>query len=95
MVLTFEGSEGFDANLEKRAIDIVEGEKADERAERLTIGRDWPIGYQIKLGFGWAVAIGGDVMADVLNAVREKLAFLELESDLIFHEDVTNAGEQL
>ena len=95
MVLTLEGSERFDTNLEERAINIVEGEKADERSEGLTVGRDGPISYQIKLGFGWAVAIRGDVVADVLNAVGQKLAFLELESDSILHEDVADAGEQL
>jgi hypothetical protein len=49
---------------------------------------------QIELGLSRAIAVGSNVVADILDAIGKELAFLELESDAIFLEDVAYAFKQ-
>lgn len=44
--------------------------------ERLTCSRKLPIVDQIEFGFGRAVAVLSDVVADILNSVCEKFTLL-------------------
>ena len=39
-------------------------------------------------------SIGGDVIADVLDAVSRKFTLFQLESDMILHKDVTDTLEE-
>ena len=94
VVLAFEGAKWLDSDIEEGAADVVEGEEADERAERCSIHWKGPIGNQIKLRLSGAVAIRSDVVTNVLDAVGKELAFLKLECDTVFHEDVADALEQ-
>jgi hypothetical protein len=70
MVLTLEGTERLDANLEEGTVNIIEGEEADEGAQQGTVDRKGPICNKIKLRFRRTVAVRGDIMADVFYAVR-------------------------
>jgi hypothetical protein len=49
---------------------------------------------QIELGLSRAIAVGSNVVANMLDAMGEELAFLELESDGTFLEDVSDAFKQ-
>ena len=60
----------------------------------MTVSREWPIGNQVKFRLGRAIAIWGDVVAYILDAVGEEFTFLELESHTVFHEDIANTFEQ-
>jgi hypothetical protein len=60
----------------------------------LPSGRKRPIRDEVKFRLGRAVAIGGDVMTNIFDAVGEKLAFLQLKSHAIFHEDIANTFKQ-
>jgi hypothetical protein len=95
MVLAFESAKGLDSDLEERAVYIVKSEEADERTQRLAIDWKRPIVNKIEFGLGRAVALRGDIVADVFDAVSEELAFLQLKGDAIFHEDVADAFKQL
>jgi hypothetical protein len=59
MVHMFERAERLNANLEERAIDIVEGHKANKGTERLTGSRERPISDQIQFELGRTVAVTG------------------------------------
>jgi hypothetical protein len=91
----FEGAERLNANLEERAIDVVEGHKANKGTERLTSSRErGPISDQIEFGLGRTVAIRSDVVADILlDPVGEKFTLLQLKSDTVLHKDRANAFE--
>ena len=93
MVHMFERAERLNANLEERAIDIVEGHKANKGTERLTGSRERPISDQIEFGLGRTVAIRSDVVADILDPVCEKFTLLQLKSDTVLHKDRANAFE--
>jgi hypothetical protein len=69
VVLTLEGTERLDTDFEKGAIDIVKRKKTDEGAERYAACWKRPVGDQIEFRFGRAVAVGSDVVTDILNAV--------------------------
>jgi hypothetical protein len=63
MVRTFERAERLNANLEERAIDIVEEHKANKGTERLTGSRVRSrISDQIEFGLGRTVANRSDVV---------------------------------
>ena len=81
MVFTLESAEWLHTNFKEGTIDVVESKQADEGAEGWSVDRKGPIGNQIELGLGWAVAGGCDVMTDIFDAVGKELAFLQLESD--------------
>ena len=94
MMLAFEGTKRLDSDFEKGAVNVIEGEEADEGTERRAVRRKRPIGDQIKLGFGGTVAVRSDVMANVFNTVGEELAFLELKSNTVLHEHIANTFKQ-
>ena len=58
MVRTLERGERLNANLEERAIDVVEGHKADKGTKRLTGSRERPISDQIEFGLDRPVPLG-------------------------------------
>ncbi len=60
----------------------------------MTVSREWPIGNQVKFRLGRAIAIWGDVVAYILDAVGEEFTFLELEGYTVFHENIADAFEQ-
>jgi len=60
----------------------------------LAIDREWPVSHKIKFGFGGAVAIGGDIMTDILDAIGKELALLQLKSNTVFHKNVTHTFKQ-
>ena len=93
MVRTLERGERLNANLEERAIDVVEGHKADKGTKRLTGSRERPISDQIEFGLGRTVAVRSDVVADILDPVGEKFTILQLKSDTVLHKDRANAVE--
>jgi hypothetical protein len=64
------------------------------KARGLPVGRKRPVSNQIELGTGGAVASGSNVMADTFDAVSEKLALLQLESDRMLHKNIANASKQ-
>jgi hypothetical protein len=74
--------------------DAVESEKTDEGSERGPVQRKAPVMNQIELGLNRAIAVGSDVVADMLDAIGKELAFLELESDATYLEDVAHAFKQ-
>jgi hypothetical protein len=94
MVLTLKGAKGFDSDFEEGAVNIVEGEEADERAKRLAVDRERPIRDEIEFRFGGTVAVRGDVVTNVFDSVSEKLAFLQLKSDTVFHENITHTFKE-
>jgi hypothetical protein len=70
VVLALEGAKRLDTNFKVWAIDVVEGEEADERTQGLAIDGQRPIVHQIELGLGGTVAIGSDIVANIFDAVR-------------------------
>ena len=94
MVFTLESAEWLHTNFKEGTIDVAESKQADEGAEGWSVDRKGPIGNQIELGLGWAVAGGCDVMTDIFDAVGKELAFLQLESDAVFHKNSTNTLKQ-
>ena len=93
MVRTLERAERLNVNLEERAIDVVEGHKADKGTERLTGSKERSISDQIEFGLGRTVAVRSDVVADILDPVGEKITLLQLESDTVLHKDRANTFE--
>ncbi len=69
MVLTFEGAQWLDTDLEEWAVNVVEGEQTYEEQERLTGGWDGPIANELEFGGCGAVAIRGDVVTHVFHTV--------------------------
>ena len=63
MVRTLERAERLNANLEERALDVVDGHKVDKVTERLTGSRERPISDLIEFGLPRTVAIRSDVVA--------------------------------
>ena len=55
--------------------------------------RERPAGDEVKFGGGWAVTMGAEVEADPFYAVEEEVAFLGIEGEAPFGEDVANARE--
>jgi hypothetical protein len=94
MILALESTEWLHTDFEEGAINVVEGKQTNEGAEGWSIDRKRPIGDQIKLGFSWAVASGCNVVTNIFDAVGKELAFLQLESDTVFHKDSTNTLKQ-
>jgi hypothetical protein len=94
VVLALEKARRLDTNFKKRTLDIVESEKADEGSEQGPVLRKGPVMNQIELGLSRAIAVGSNVVADILDAIGKELAFLELESDAVFLEDVADAFKQ-
>jgi hypothetical protein len=94
MMLALKATEGLDTDFKEGTADVVEGEQTDEGAQGLSIGRKGPVSDQLKLGFGGTVASGSDVVANMLNAVGEELALLQLESDSVLHENIANASKE-
>ena len=94
MVLALERTKRFHTDFEERTVNIVESEKADERAQRLTVDRKGPVSDQIKFRFSGTVASGSNVVPNIFDAVSQKFTFLELESNTILHKDVANTLEQ-
>ena len=93
MTLAFKGTEGLDANLEERAIDIVEQHKVNKGTKRLASSRKRPIGDQIEFGFSRTAAIRSDVVANILDPVCEKFTFFQLESGTVLHKDRAHTFE--
>ena len=94
LALALERTKRFHTDFEERTVNIVESEKADERAQRLTVDRKGPVSNQIKFRFSGTVASGSNVVPNIFDAVSPKFAFLELESNTILHKDVANTLEQ-
>jgi hypothetical protein len=94
VVLAFKGTERLDSNFEEGAVDVVEGKETDERAKGHTIRRKRPVVDKVELGFGRTVAVRGDVMSDILDAVSKEFTLFKLKSNAILHEHVANTLEQ-
>jgi hypothetical protein len=90
MVLAFNEAQRLDSDFEEGAMDVAEGEETDEGGQRRTSARDRPVVDQIELGLSRAIAIRSNVVANMLNAVGEKLAFLQLKSDTMLQKDVAD-----
>ena len=88
MVLAFKGTKGLDANLKEGTVDTIKSKQADKRAKRDAGCWKRPVRDKIKFRLSGAVAIRGDVLPNIFNTVRQEFVFLELESDMILHEDV-------
>jgi hypothetical protein len=95
VVLALEGTQRLHADFEERAVYIIEGEQTNERTKGLTVLREGPIRNQIEFGLSGTIAIRSDVMANIFDAVGEELAFLQLESDAVFDENVANAFKEV
>ena len=59
------------------------------------MGRKRPVGNQIKLGLGRAVAIGGNILTNILDKIGVKFTFLELESYAVLHKNITDAFKKV
>jgi hypothetical protein len=94
MMLSLKATEGLDTDFKEGTADIVEGEQTNEGAQGLPVGRKRPVSDQSELGFGETVASGSNVIANMLDAVSEELALLQLESDSVLHKDITDASKQ-
>jgi hypothetical protein len=95
LMLMLKATEGLHTNFkEGTTASVVESEQTNERAQGLPSGRKRPVSNQIKIGFGRTVAGGSNVMANMLNAVSEKLTLLQLESDTMLHRNIANTSEQ-
>ena len=70
-----ESAERLDLDFKPRAVSMIKITEADERPKGLTSRRKGPVIDQIELGLGWAVAIGGEVVADVLETTFQEVAF--------------------
>jgi hypothetical protein len=93
MMLAFEESQRLDTNFEEWAIYVVEGEEANEGCQRRAGTGKWPVSDQIKFRLSGTVAIGGDVMANILDAISEELALFQLEGNTILREDIADTFE--
>ncbi len=93
MMLAFKEAQRLDSNFEERAINVVESEETDEGCQRRTSTGKRPIGNQIKFGLSRAIAIRSDVMANMLYAIREKLALLQLKGNTILQKNITDTFE--
>jgi hypothetical protein len=94
MMFALESTKWLHTDFEEGAVNVVESKQPNEGAEGWSIDRKRPIGNQIKLGFSRAVASGCDVVTDMFDAVGKELAFLQLESDTVFHKNSTNTLKQ-
>jgi hypothetical protein len=93
-MLALERSKRLDTHFKERAVNVVEGEKANERAQRLAIDRKGPVVDEVEFGFGRAVAIRGDIMTDILDAVSKKFTLFQLKRDTVFHKHITHTFKQ-
>ena len=93
MMLAFEESQRLDTNIEEWAADVVEGEEANEGCQRRAGTGKWPVSDQIKFRLSRTVAIGGDVMANILDAISEELALFQLKGNTILREDIADTFE--
>lgn len=71
----------------------VEVEETDKGMEGLTGSGNGPVSNGIVFRGGWAVAVGSEVVADPFNAIEEELAFLGVEGESPFGEDVADTFE--
>jgi hypothetical protein len=94
MVLAFKGTKGLDADLKEGTVDTIKSKQADKGAKRGAGGWKRPVGDKVKFRLSGAVAIRGDVVTDVFNAVSQKFTLLQLKGDTILHEDVADALEE-
>jgi hypothetical protein len=93
MMEALEKAEGLDADLEEGAVNVIESEETYKRKQRLTGCWDRPVPDEVEFGASRAVAVGGDIMPDIFDTVREEGAFFELESNPVFEKDGANARE--
>eukprot|EP00977_Amphora_coffeiformis_P014203 scaffold3931_cov172-Amphora_coffeaeformis.AAC.4 len=93
MVGVDEGAEGSNAGFEVGDEAGVEVEEANERMEGLAAGRYRPIADGVVLGRGRAVTVRAEVVANPFDAVEEEVAFLGVEGEAPFSEDMTDALE--
>jgi hypothetical protein len=88
-----ERAERFDGDFEPWAKTVVKVTEADEGTETLSVGGELPVFDEVELGFGWAVAVGGDVVANVFETALEEVTFRELKGDLVLDKDLADAVE--
>eukprot|EP00977_Amphora_coffeiformis_P024068 scaffold15024_cov155-Amphora_coffeaeformis.AAC.2 len=93
MVGADEGTEGSNAGFEVGDEAGVEVEEADEGMEGLATGGYGPIADGVILGGGRTVTIRAEVVANPFDAVEEEVAFLGVEGEAPFSEDMADALE--
>ncbi len=81
-------AEGLEFNLEPRAVLLIEIALLDEGMQSLASGRKWPVIDHIKFRLGGAVAITGQIVADMLDAFLEEITFAELEREAVLLADL-------
>jgi hypothetical protein len=95
VVLALEGTQGLHADFEERAACIIKSEQTNERTKGLTVLREGPIRNQIEIGLSGTIAVRSDIMANILDAVGEELAFFQLKSNAVLDENVAKAFEKV
>ena len=90
MVILGDSAEGTDTQFKVWDEAGVEVEETDEGVERLAGFRQGPVGDEVELGRGWAIAVRSKVETDPLHAVEEEVAFLGVEGEAPFGEDMAN-----
>ena len=87
------GAKGADFEFEVWDKACVEVEEADKGMEGVTGSGNGPVSNGIVFRGGWAVAVGPEVVADPFDAIEEELAFLGVEGESPFGEDVADTFE--
>jgi hypothetical protein len=77
-------TQGFNADLKPRAVNTVEGEEIYKGKQRSAGKWNGPVSDKVRFGFSRALAMRGDVVPNIFDAVGNELAFLQLERDAIF-----------
>jgi hypothetical protein len=93
MMCAFQSAERFDTYLEPGAVTVVESQEANEGAKSWPRSGNGPVRNQVEFGLGGAVTVGGDVVANVLDAVSKKLTLFQLKGNTVFEEDGTHTAE--
>jgi hypothetical protein len=93
---TLESTEWLHTNFKEGTVDVVESKQKSMKEPRdgpLT-GRGQSV-IKSNLDLAGQLPVGGcDVVTDIFNAVGKELAFLQLESDTVFHKDSINTLKQ-
>ncbi len=92
-MVAFQYAEWFDADFKPWAVGIVKGEQPNKREQSSASGRNWPIVNELELGLGGTIAIGGEIVSNIFDAVGKKFTFFQLESDAVFEEDGADATQ--
>ncbi len=70
-------------NLKPRAVLVVEITKLNERVKGIASGREWPVRDHVKFRLRRAVAVAGQIVANIFDTLLEEVTLVELHGQAI------------